>query len=748
MDYCKNKVNYKLNSSINHLDIKIDKERKFIIQNGRKVINFYRNNIDKLALKKKKYNSNIIVTYDKNYKCKLEATIRSHGDQADHIKLINGTPISSLRVKLNNGNINGITRFTLFIPSSRNSDNEIFITTLLKELNFLAPRTFYINSKIHNQKIKYLFQESLKKELLEINNYVEGPIIEKREDFWKNPDILQMSKIANNEWIKGDNSNFKISIQALSKWNRVLLNSYKDSKTGKRDDIVRFGQELFKKNEFKLISEFDALMFALDAHHGLSFDDRRFYFDPISKEIIPIYYDGMSKILSLIGYNFKLDKYQKSISSSIKPSKIFYDEKDFDPSYLIPFVTFSAKLGATDAIKNLNKIKIKELQNKLEMRGINKRNIDENKLENLIRLIIERLKRIQNSKIKEYRYTELTNPYTKFYMKNMDKEKYLLFLNNVIENENSDKLLFEIEICEKNLENCIIETLDKKNFENILEGKEINKKYSIFLSVKKENFLDYVDKNSLLTESVIINDKKNNIKILFTKDVKISYNDEEKTLKLNYKDSSGRVLISQSNLDNIKIKLEIRNQDNKIIRSKYAGLTGCLTILESNLYSVELNAKDFACEDTINFIRSKGNLVSANIVNAAADSLDADFSNLNFENINIDNSKNDCLDFSFGKYQINYATLMNCGDKGISVGENSILDVNFVEIKNSLMGIVSKDSSLVNINENYIENTDTCYSAYKKKQEFNGSVLSLNKEICKKYNSKYFTDKVSNINFF
>ena len=39
-------------------------------------------------------------------------------------------------------------------------------------------------------------------------------------------------------------------------------------------------------------------MYGIDALHGLSIDDRRFYYDPINKYFLPIYYDGSSHILS------------------------------------------------------------------------------------------------------------------------------------------------------------------------------------------------------------------------------------------------------------------------------------------------------------------------------------------------------------------------------------------------------------------------------------------------------------------
>ena len=92
--------------------------------------------------------------------------------------MIDGVPISSDIIKLQDGNINNITRFILFRPNVKYFDNEIFVTTLLKELGFLTPRTYKVKVKINNVITDFIFQENLKKEFLEHNKKIEDP-------FWK-----------------------------------------------------------------------------------------------------------------------------------------------------------------------------------------------------------------------------------------------------------------------------------------------------------------------------------------------------------------------------------------------------------------------------------------------------------------------------------------------------------------------------------------------------------------------------------
>ena len=44
--------------------------------------------------------------------------------------------------------------------------------------------------------------------------------------------------------------------------------------------------------------------------------------------------------------------------------------------------------------------------------------------------------------------------------------------------------------------------------------------------------------------------------------------------------------------------------------------------------------------------------------------------------VDVDSAKGDCLDFSFGKYEIENGNINNCADKAVSVGETSNLKVN------------------------------------------------------------------------
>ena len=112
--------------------------------------------------------------------CYYEAKLRAHGDLGDHRK---GTELPSLNVNLNEGNLFGITKFILFRPVTRKYESEIFGANLLRELNFLSPRTMMVDVKYNNVRRKFIFQEKIVKEFIEELDYVENPLLEADERY-------------------------------------------------------------------------------------------------------------------------------------------------------------------------------------------------------------------------------------------------------------------------------------------------------------------------------------------------------------------------------------------------------------------------------------------------------------------------------------------------------------------------------------------------------------------------------------
>ena len=101
-----------------------------------------------------------------------------------------------------------------------------------------------------------------------------------------------------------------------------------------------------------------------------------------------------------------------------------------------------------------------------------------------------------------------------------------------------------------------------------------------------------------------------------------------------------------------------------------------------------------------------------------SDALDSDFSKGKIINTKFFNVGNDVIDFSGSKAEINQLYIDGVGDKVLIEGEKSIISWKDINIKNSEIGITSKDLSNVVINNLKIENTRLGFAIFQKKAEY------------------------------
>ena len=112
----------------------------------------------------------------------IQTKIRLMGNWKDHLR----PPISSLKVKVVDDNsVSGMRRFRLFLPRTRNNDNEIFFTTILRYVGFPSYYSSNVDVKFNGKIYKAILQEDASKEFLERNFIQELPILKIDEDNYK-----------------------------------------------------------------------------------------------------------------------------------------------------------------------------------------------------------------------------------------------------------------------------------------------------------------------------------------------------------------------------------------------------------------------------------------------------------------------------------------------------------------------------------------------------------------------------------
>jgi len=132
-------------------------------------------------------------------------------------------------------------------------------------------------------------------------------------------------------------------------------------------------------------------------------------------------------------------------------------------------------------------------------------------------------------------------------------------------------------------------------------------------------------------------------------------------------------------------------------------LTGGITFYNSDLTLKDSTIANIYAEDALNIVKSDFILENIIIDNAISDGVDSDFSHGLISSSVFQNIKGDALDFSGSTVKISLVETNNIGDKSISAGEQSNLYIEASKLRNTAIGITSKDGSQVTVRESSIE---------------------------------------------
>ena len=657
---------------------------------------------------KKNHRAKIILKFENGFLCQDIAKIRFHGDSPDHYKIIDDFHIiSSLNIKLSKSNIENNTEFKLFLPYTRGDENEIFATNFLNELNFLVPKTKKINVRINGIESEYLFQEKISKELVEKNGFPEGPIIEGDQRFLYNGmRNLNLGRVINKNWSSRNWRNAHISIDALSKLNKAYLDFYNNINEFNINEPYAIYYTNIALNEENIFSEknyylnfYDDLISTMNSYdHALVPDNRTFYYNYFENYFYPIYYDG------------NIAPFKKNINN----------------------LNLNKLKDNNEIIKKIKTINQKNLNYLNNLSGT--KLINDEYVSSFLNLIVYNLKHISSKRspnkdeIKSYKHSKY---FSKFKIKNIKLIFYKSYPDNFY-------------VCDYDLSNCKDEKFDLEEIGYILSQtyKENTKYKYIFVSNDFNNY----------SETGYVPSKKNNWTNLETKHLKIKYvekkikidiDETEKIINIEQLEKDGRVfLYSDKKIVKWKINFNsnLNYKQNIPITETQESLDGCITIYESKIDNIDVNINNGICEDSLNIVRSSGNINQINIKNSFKDGLDMDFSDIKINKIKIDNSGNDCVDMSFGNYNIYSLKLNSCKDNAVSIGEKSNLISNDLYVENSLNALAVKDSSTVKLISLFSKNNKFCFKLYNKKQEFLGGILMLGNLVC---DSQYVVGKNS-----
>lgn len=152
-------------------------------------------------------------------------------------------------------------------------------------------------------------------------------------------------------------------------------------------------------------------------------------------------------------------------------------------------------------------------------------------------------------------------------------------------------------------------------------------------------------------------------------------------------------------------------------------LTGALTFYEAPVSLSHCAIIKNRSEDALNTVRSAFELADSYIGETFSDGFDADFCKGVVRNCRLEQTGNDGLDFSGSTVTISDCQLRKNGDKGISVGEESDVTVVGTAINGAVIGMASKDLSVLRVKDCELADCDQGFAAYQKKPEFGPAVI-------------------------
>ena len=336
-------------------------------------INISSKNYNKLLTKREEaLKSKILITNNDDWvkvninwdgdseKCKL----RLKGDWTDH--LIGQK--WSFRINISGGKkVNGLTRFSIQNPLSRNYLSEWFLHQIFINENILTTRYDFINLKINNE-LKGLFslEEHFTDELLIAQNRNKGVIIKFDEGpLWEFRSEKRPKKEGGPIWYQ--------SAEIIPFGTKNILNDDKlrQDYLNARDLLHKFQ---FSKGDIDQIFDIDkmakfiALVDIFNAYHGLIWHNLRFYYNTESSKLEPIAYDlfteydpGDEYVPGFMGLNFLTNKNK----ASFYEFRTLFSSEEFILKYIKYLEVYTSPEFLEEHLKR-NKIKLEFYENEIQ----------------------------------------------------------------------------------------------------------------------------------------------------------------------------------------------------------------------------------------------------------------------------------------------------------------------------------------------------------------------------------------------
>jgi hypothetical protein len=150
-------------------------------------------------------------------------------------------------------------------------------------------------------------------------------------------------------------------------------------------------------------------------------------------------------------------------------------------------------------------------------------------------------------------------------------------------------------------------------------------------------------------------------------------------------------------------------------------VSGQFAFYHSDVHISNSIIRDAQADDALNVKKANVRVENTRFENNSSDAFDSDWVSGTVTHSVFRNNGGDGLDTSGSNLTVTHSLFSGMGDKGISAGEKTILRSFNNVIRDSNIGVASKDLSEVNVYANVFYNNQVAVSLYRKKQVFGGA---------------------------
>ena len=685
----------------------------------------------------------------------------------------------SLRVVLEGENsLFGIKSFSIMDPQRRNYMLEWLLRKLMKEEDIISKRYKFVEVVINGKNMGvYALDEHFDKTMLEFNRRREGPIIRLNQD----PLYFEQATLYTGPSELDDYYSFmEISVYDTKKTlaNQQLYKQFlaaRDLYEGFRKGLLKTHQAF----EIDKLAKWMAISDVLGAWHGFSFNNMVFYYNPVISKLEPIPDDSFNECFTDPGE--KLFRLSDQANKGRFLRDIFSDLK-FMEEYLKNLERVSQKAYLDGLIKELTgeikgncaliwrnnpyyKFPLAQLYKNQE--GIRKILNPHKGIQAYFekRLPKKMVLKIGNNKILPMEILYLRHPsgarlrplgVKRIILAGKGYAAFVSFqeieFNLVDELAWPETIIPELSIVYKVLgTNRLQETsifpfpaVSQNNIRTELLAAKPNPEKFSFLKqdlVKKEIYIlkgrwkikqDLIIPSgfSLICQAKTELNLTNSAKILSYSPL-VFIGSEELPIVITSADCSGQGIIVL-NAEKKSVFKNVVFKNLSALNKRNWELTGALSLYRSPVVFYRCRfLNNIQGDDFLNIISSDFIVDQCVFKGSVADAIDIDFSrgrinDTTLFDCGLNDNNGDGLDISGSRIKIGNLCVDGAGDKGLSIGENSAVQLQELKIANANVAVANKDMSQLSIERAIFSNCNFGLAVFQKKAEFGPAHAKVN----------------------